>query len=109
MFYHILLFGAHDVDNLGKTAQLRQLLFGLEKDLGISELGTVKQNILYAATLVAKPDAPIDTDDIRRHELVNGVPRSTFFKALKELVAAGFLQHSDGTQRASYMLTDKVK
>ena len=97
------------MDNLGKTAQLRQLLFGLEKDLGISELGTVKQNILYAATLVAKPDAPIDTNDIRRHELVNGVPRSTFFKALKELVTAGFLQHSDGTQRASYMLTDKVK
>jgi hypothetical protein len=42
--------------DIKKLAQLKQLLFGLEKDLGIHDLSAVKQNILYAATLVSSSD-----------------------------------------------------
>ncbi|WP_155947195.1 hypothetical protein [Pseudorhodobacter ferrugineus] len=95
--------------DIGKTAHLKQLLFSLEKDLGIHELGTVQQNILYAASLLKNRDDPIETDDIRQHELVASVARSSFFNALKSLVDAGYLRHIDGAKRSQYVLTKKVQ
>ena len=95
--------------DINKLAQLKQLLFGLEKDFGIQDLGVVKQNILYAATLVSNNDTPIETDSIRNHELLVQVARSTFFKAIKELVDTGYLRHVEGAQRSHYMLTEKAK
>ena len=72
-------------------------------------MGVVKQNILYATTLVSSSDRPIETDSIRKHELLAEVARSTFFKSIKELVEAGYLRHIEGTQRSHYVLTDKAK
>lgn len=95
--------------DIKKLALLKQLLFGLEKDLGIQRLGVVKQNILYAATLVSSDDTPIETDSIRKHELLTEVARSTFFKAIKELIDDGYLRHVEGTQRSYYVLAEKVK
>lgn len=95
--------------DIKKLAQLKQLLFGLEKDLGIHDLSAVKQNILYAATLVSSSDKPIETDSIRNHELLTEVARSTFFRAIKELVDAGYIRHIEGAQRSSYVLTEKAK
>lgn len=95
--------------DIGKVAQLKQLLFGLEKDLGIQELSAVQQNILYAASLVSDSDHPIETDDIRNHQLLDTVARSTFFKALKSLVDEGYLRHVEGAQRSQYLLTEKSK
>lgn len=88
-------------------AQLRQLLFGLEKDLGLDRLGGVQRNIIYASTLLSQHSQILATDDIRQHELLEDVPRSTFFKALKEVVSAGYLVHVDGAQRSHYLLTSK--
>ena len=95
--------------DIGKVAQLKQLLFGLEKDLGIDDLSEIQQNILYAASLLAVGDKPVETEDIRNHQLLGSAARSTFFKALRELVASGYLQHKSGTQRSQYLLTDKFK
>lgn len=95
--------------DIGKVAQLKQLLFGLEKDLGIADLSEIQQNILYAASLLAVGDKPVETDDIRNHQLLATAARSTFFKALRELVASGYLQHMSGAQRSQYLLTDKFK
>ena len=95
--------------DINKLAQLKQLLFGLEKDLGIQDLGPVKQNILYAATLASNSDTTIETDSIRKHDLLTDVARSTFFKAIKELVDAGYLRHVEGAQRSHYILTEKTQ
>ena len=95
--------------DINKLAQLKKLLLGLEKDLGIQDLGAVKQNILYAASLVSSGETPIETDSIRKHELLTEVARSTFFKAIKELVDAGYLRHVEGAQRSHYVLTEKAK
>lgn len=102
-------FGRYLMTDIEKLAQLKQLLFSLEKDLGIEDLGQVKRNILYAATLVSIENTPIETDSIRSHELVAQVARSTFFKAIKELVDANYLRHVGGAQRSHYLLTEKAK
>lgn len=95
--------------DIGTVAQLKRLLLGLERDLGIDDLSAVQQNILYAATLLSSGHGPIETDSIRNHELLKAVARSTFFKAIKELVDAGYLRHGDGAQRSRYLLTERAK
>ena len=115
MSKHLLLtsdkvtVGHCEMTDIEKTAQLKQLLFGLEKDLGINELSTVQQNVLYATSLSRNGDEPIQTDDIRQHELLASVARSSFFKALKELVEAGYLRHVEGFKRSQYVLTAKAQ
>jgi hypothetical protein len=92
--------------NFESVARLRQLLFGMEQALGIDKLGSTHRNIVYAATLIAKKRDVISTEEIREHELLRDLPRSTFFKALKEVVSAGYLMHAEGAQRSSYILPD---
>ncbi|KIC42700.1 hypothetical protein RA27_04935 [Ruegeria sp. ANG-R] len=91
-----------------KIAQLKRLLMGMERDLGIDNLSTVQRNIVYAATLLSETSRTVGTEDIRQHELLDGVSRSAFFRALKDLVDTGYLQHTDGRKRSAYILSDKL-
>ena len=90
--------------DLAKLAHLKEILFGMERDLGIEGLGQVQKNIVYAASILSEAGAEIETDDIRRHQLLGGVGRSTFFRALKDVVDLGYLKHADGAQRSRYHL-----
>ncbi len=91
-----------------KIARLKHLLLGMERDLGINDLSTVQRNIVYAATLLSETSRAVATEDIRHHELLDGVSRSAFFRALKDLVDTGYLQHTDGRKRSAYVLSDKL-
>ena len=88
--------------NIGKIAELKQLLLGMERDLGVDDLGTAQKHIVYAATLLAQESISVESDEIRKHELLSGVSRSSFFRALKDVVEAGYLSHVDGKKRSSY-------
>lgn len=95
--------------NLGKVAQLKQLLQGMERDLGVDKLSSIQRNIVYSAKLLSSDDNVVETDDLRNHELLSGVSRSTFFRALKELVEAGYLSHKEGKKRSAYIISTKLK
>jgi hypothetical protein len=95
--------------NFGSIAHLKELLLGMERDLGIEDLGAVQKDIVYAATILSEKRPSFETDAIRRHALLVGVSRSSFFRALKDVVDAGYLNHCDGTQRSAYELSEKVK
>ncbi len=95
--------------NFGKLAHLKEILLGMEHDLGIEDLGPVQKDIVYAATILSETSSAFETDDIRKHALLNGVARSTFFRALKDVVEGGYLQHSEGTQRSAYKLAGNAK
>ncbi len=91
-----------------RIARLKHLLLGMERDLGIDSLSTVERNIVYAATLLSETSRTVATEDIRQHELLNGVSRSAFFRALKDVVDTGYLQHTDGRKRSAYIVSDKL-
>lgn len=91
-----------------KLARLKQLLLGMERDLGIDDLSAVQRNIVYAATLLSETSKTVETEELRQHELLNGVSRSAFFRALRELVEAGYLQHAHGRQRSSYVVSKEL-
>ena len=69
----------------------------------------VQKDIVYAATILSEKDRNFETDELRRRTLLEGVSRSSFFRALKDVVEAGYLNHCDGTQRSVYELSDKMK
>ena len=95
--------------DFGKLAHLKEILFGMERNLGIESLGQVQKDIVYAATILSEARTEIETDDMRRHQLLSGVGRSTFFRALKEVVELGYLQHTEGAQRSRYQLAGAAR
>lgn len=92
-----------------KIARLKQLLLGMEKDLGVDNLNSIQKNIVYAAALLSENSQTIETDEIRRHDLLEGVSRSSFFRALREVIDAGYLERGYGKQRSSFLLINKLK
>ena len=91
------------------VAQLKELLLGMERELGVSDLGYVQKDILYVVSILPKSNGVFETDEIRSHHFLKGVSRSSFFRAMKDVVNAGYLTHCDGTKRSSYKLTLKLK
>ena len=91
------------------VAQLKELLLGMERELGVSDLGYVQKDILYVVSILPKSNGVFETDEIRSHHFLKGVSRSSFFRAMKDVVNAGYLNHCEGTKRSSYKLTAKLK
>lgn len=87
------------------VAQLRELLLGMEQELGIGDLSQNEKDVLYAvqvafntATGVAK------SDDIRNHMLLQSMTQPTFHRSLKSLIKKGFVGHAPNTKAGSYVL-----
>ena len=77
--------------------------------MGLSNLGTVQKNIVYAATLISQNHEPVETDELLAHKLLDGTSRSTFFRALRDVVDKGYIKHNEGAKRSLYTLTKKLK
>ena len=93
--------------SIAQVAHLKEILFGMERDLGLDDLGRIEKNILYAAAILAETADKFESEQIRQHTLLSGVSRSSYFRALKEVVDAGYLHHLPGTQRSIYTLSEK--
>ncbi|MFO8124912.1 hypothetical protein [Yoonia sp.] len=93
--------------SIAQVAHFKEILFGMERDLGLDDLGRIEKNILYAATILSETADKFESEQIRTHALLSGVSRSSYFRALKEVVDAGYLNHQPGTQRSVYTLSDK--
>ena len=95
--------------DISRLARLRNLLSGMEDDMGLNSLGAVQKNIVYAATLISQKHEPVETAELRTHKLLDDTSRSTFFRALRDVVDKGYIKHNDGAKRSSYTLTTKSK
>lgn len=82
-----------------KLAALRNMLFQMERDVGLEVLSPPQRDVYYAACLVAEGDAPVNSDQVRHHPMIETMPRSTFFRILRELTEIGYLQ-STGSERS---------
>ena len=76
--------------SIAQLAHLKEILFGMERDLGLDDLGRIEKNILYAAAILAETADKFESEQIRQHTLLSGVSRSSYFRALKEVVDAGY-------------------
>ena len=90
------------------VAQLRELLLGMERDLGLGNLTQNEKDVFYAVQLVLSANAGMArSEDIKRHELTRGITQPTFHRSLKRLVEKGLIAHAPNTKAGSYV--DPVK
>ena len=89
---------------ISKLAELRKLLLGMERAMGLQELSSAERDVFYAASDIAEFEEKIQTTGLMNHTLVTDISRPTFFRALKSLVEKGYLSHFSNRTRGLYVL-----
>ena len=89
------------------VAQLRALLLGMERDLGLGDLSQNEKDVFYAVqSVIAGSEGIARSDDIKGHSLVFEMTQPTFHRSLKNLLARGLLAHAPSTKAGSYVATE---
>ena len=89
------------------VAQLRELLLGMEQELGIGELSQNEKDVLYAVQVSFSTKLGVaKSDDIRNHMLLQMMTQPTFHRSLKSLIQKGYIGHAPNTKAGSYVLLD---
>ena len=87
------------------VAQLRELLLGMEHELGIGDLSQNEKDVLYAVQIAfSTGNGVARSDDIRNHILLRSMTQPTFHRSLKSLVKKGLVSHAPDTKAGSYIL-----
>ncbi len=68
-------------------AQLKELIFEMEQDLGISELSEPEKCVFSCIVQATEAGGPISTKTIEKHMLTSNLSRPTLFRAIKQLLA----------------------
>ena len=97
------------MNDISKLAELRKLLLGMERALGLEDLSSVERDIYYAASELAKSTPGVRTTVLLNHTLMQDVSRPTFFRALKSLVGKGYLSQSATSRRGVYLVNSPQK
>ena len=71
--------------------QLKELMFAMEQDLGISELSEPEKCVFSCIVQANETGEPISTKAIAQHILTSNMSRPTLFRALKQLVYKGVI------------------
>lgn len=88
-----------------KLYELRCMLRQMEADVGLADLTQPEKDVLLAAhSLSEKPDGEITSDQIRQHELVSDLTRSTYHRALRTLLSHGLIEKAKGFKSRRYVV-----
>jgi len=81
------------------------MLFQMERDIGLDRLSPIERDVFLAAhALTKEPGAAVQSNQIRAHRLVEGIPQATFHRTLKALLEMGFLERAGGTKAKHYVV-----
>ncbi|WP_264212672.1 hypothetical protein [Leisingera thetidis] len=81
------------------------MLHQMERDIGLDRLSRVERDVLLAAHAVtAAPGAPVQSEQIRSHRLVQGIAQATFHRTLKSLLDLGLLERAGGSKAKHYVV-----
>ena len=67
--------------------QLKELMFAMEQDLGISELSEPEKCVFSCIVQATEAGGAITTKAIEQHLLTSHLSRPTLFRAIKQLLA----------------------
>ena len=67
--------------------QLKELMFAMEQDLGISELSEPEKCVFSCIVQATEAGDSITTKAITQHMLSSNLSRPTLFRAIKQLLA----------------------
>ena len=75
------------MSKFNKFTQLKELLFAMEQDLGISELSEPEKCVFSCIVQATEAGGSISTKVIQQHLLTSNLSRPTLFRAIKKLLA----------------------
>ncbi|WP_330848799.1 hypothetical protein [Mangrovicoccus ximenensis] len=79
------------------------MLGQLERDVGLDRLSRIERDVLLAAhSLAPAPGSVVNSDQIRAHPMLAAVTQATYYRALRSLLSAGFLERAQGSKAKSY-------
>ncbi|KIC10713.1 hypothetical protein RA19_09955 [Leisingera sp. ANG-M1] len=94
------------MDRLKSIYELRDMLFQMERDIGLDRLSPVERDVFLAAhALTASPGTPVQSEQIRSHRLVQGIAQATYHRTLKSLLDMGFLKRAGGSRAKHYVVS----
>ena len=86
--------------------QLREMICGLEKDMGLSEMLPLERDVIVViGTIGETEEREVKTEEIIAHPLMAGVPRSSMHRALRNLQNRGVIRHPTGRKTGLYVIT----
>ena len=92
-------------DGFRTLAQLREVVRGMERDLGLDVLLPVERDVLYAVGVLTEGGKlEVRTEELAAHGLLASVPPSTLHRALRKLIGAGFVAHPEGRKAGMFVL-----
>ena len=93
--------------NYMNVVELRKLLLGMEKDLGLGHLSQNEKDVFYAVmSVISDRNGVAKSDEIKNHDLVADMTQPTFHRCLKNLVKMKLLDHAPNTKAGSYVASD---
>lgn len=85
-------------------SQLREVILGMEMDLGLDGLASSERDLLYAIySLFVNEAVPVRTESLREHVLLRNMPPATFHRSLRNLLHLGFVELASGRKVGAYV------
>lgn len=91
-----------------RLAALKSMLFTMECSVGLDRLTDGQRDVYYAAWLASNGQQTVQSDDMRNQPILSKIPRSTFFRLLKELVTTGYLIPAGTIRSGEYTIVRKA-
>ena len=89
------------------VSQLRELMIGMEYDLGLGHLSQNEKDVFYAVISVIDAnrhrDGVAKSEEIKSHLLVSDMTQPTFHRCLKTLIDLGLIDRAPNTKAGSYV------
>jgi hypothetical protein len=86
-------------------AQMRELLLGLEEEVGLGALTQNEKDVFFASyTEIYLVGGTAKSVDIKKHALLIGMAQPTFRRCLKALIGRGLLALAPNTKAGSYTI-----
>lgn len=93
------------MDALKSIFELRDMLFQMERDIGLDRLSPAERDVLLAAhALTSAPGEAVQSDQIRSHRLVQGIAQATYHRTLRSLLGMGLLERAGGSRAKHYVV-----
>jgi hypothetical protein len=79
--------GFERMSKFNTFTQLKELMFAMEQDLGISEFSEPEKCVFSCIVQATEAGGSITTKAIEHHMLTSNLSRPTLFRAIKQLLA----------------------
>ena len=89
---------------LSAYAELRDMLSGMEGDLGLNNLNRVERDMYHACNDTISTDGSFTSGELRAHRLMADVAPATFHRALKRLIEVGLVMRQGNSVKKNYVL-----